>query len=207
MKPSIRLVAIVLLVAWGCLLGAESQDIPLEEDPPRPVADWQVDLKALAAKNPKAETYRLTVQRSFDPDLVFEMESEAIFLQKTRRSTGVMSDSMVTTYRVVRDSRLPIEPEEFKAFRTLLRASSFWNLPTEDWQSLGLDGSSWVLEGVKDGKYHRVERSNPFIHGTGTPLDGDLKKLPPDRIYSEGRLIAAFMYLWALSGEANEKLY
>lgn len=207
MKPSIRLVAIVLLVAWGGLLGAESQDTSHEENPPRPVADWQLDLKALAAKNPKAEAYLLTVHRSFDPDLVFEMESEAIFLQKTRRIEERKGNLITSSYRVVRDSRLPIDPEEFKAFRTLLRASSFWSLPTEDWQSGGLDGSSWVLEGVRDGKYHRVERSNPFIEGAGTPLEDDLKKLTADRIYSEGRLIAVFMYFWAMSGEANEKLY
>lgn len=208
----VRLLAVVLFFAWGNRLWAEpkvpARDPQAGEEPVKPGAAWyEEDLKTLAAENPKAEVYRLTVDRAFDPGLVFEMDRDAIFLRKTRLVEERKGNSIATSYRVVRKSRIPIDPEEFTAFGVLLEAGSFWNLPTDDWRTSGLDGSGWVLEGVRDGKYHRVIRSNPFVKGAGTPLEDDLKKFSPERAYAEGRLIAAFMYFWSMSGEANEKLY
>lgn len=165
------------------------------------------DLREIASKNPKVEFYRLSVSRSFDPILVIEIGGDAILLQKVRQIEERVGDSFDSSLRLVRNSRIPIDPGEFNGFKTLLEGGSFWDLPGEDWQPLGLDGSTWVLEGIKNGKYHRVERCNPFIPCARSPLEDDLKKLSPERAYSEGRLIAGFMYLWGLSGEANEKLY
>lgn len=192
----------LFLTLCGSLFSSESDASPDTDSFPK-----QEDLKEIAAKNPKVEFYRLTVSRSFDPILVIEIGGDAILLQKVRQIEERVGDSFDSSLRLVRNSRIPIDPGEFNGFKTLQEAGSFWDLPGEDWQPLGLDGSTWVLEGIKNGKYHRVERSNPFIPCARSPLEDDLKKLSPERAYSEGRLIAGFMYLWGLSGEANEKLY
>ncbi|HEV2305346.1 MAG TPA: hypothetical protein VGR93_07505 [Candidatus Acidoferrales bacterium] len=40
--------------------------------------------------------------------------------------------------------------------------ANFWKLPTEEKQtSFGMDGAQWILEGVKDGNYHLVDRWSP----------------------------------------------
>src|SRR5579862_8626489 len=45
--------------------------------------------------------------------------------------------------------------EQLDQFESLVRASDFWTLPIHDPQAKrGFDGAQWILEGVKDQKYH-----------------------------------------------------
>lgn len=163
------------------------------------------NLKQLASENKKVEIYRLTVGRSFHPLLIFEIGKDAIYVYKVRVASN---EDFSRSLRVVRNSRVGFETHEFTALLSLLEAGRFWNLPSEAWLSAGLDGSSWTLEGIKDGKYHCIARSNPFLpFGENTPLKDDVSRLTPERAYSEGRLTAAFIFLWTLSGEASEELY
>ncbi len=39
-----------------------------------------------------------------------------------------------------------------------LTAMSFWRLPSRSSELPGQDGSSWILEGARDGEYHVVQR-------------------------------------------------
>jgi hypothetical protein len=48
--------------------------------------------------------------------------------------------------------------EEFVGW---VNTGGFWTLPRHDRNSAGLDGSSWILEGVQDGKYHVIDRWSP----------------------------------------------
>ena len=195
-----------LLLLFFVCLEAKTEDV--DQLPPELAAALEQDkLSDIAVRNPKAELYRLTVQRSFDPALVFEIDEDAVYVRKVRAIQKQDKDEFTTSYRLVKNSRVKVESQEYKNFQTLLEASSFWDLPTSDWLEPGLDGSSWKLEGIKAGKYHCVERSNPFIKGSNTPLNDDLKKLSQERALFEGRLVAAFIYLWGLSGDANEQLY
>lgn len=197
LKPKLFLVALVF--GWMGLMAG----IQAEEDGLKAVLKLE-DLEALAKRNPEAELYRLTVNRSFDPVLVFEIDKDAIFLKKARR---IQEEIFHVSFRLVRDSRIPLEGEEYASFGMLVKASSFWKLPTEDWMPPGLDGSSWVLEGVKEGKYHRVERGNLFYNADVLQLDEEMGRLSPGRLYSEGRLAALFTYIWALSGDTTGELY
>jgi hypothetical protein len=194
----------VLLFLFCSVAKSENGELPSSEL----ASALQLDnLADITARNPKAELYRLTVERSFDSVLVFEIDQDALYIRKARAIHNQEADNLTTTYRLVRNSRIKLESEAYKSFQTLLEASSFWNLPTSDWLEPGLDGSSWKLEGIKAGKYHCVERSNPFIKGLNTPLNENLKSLPQERALFEGRLVSAFMYLWGLSADANEVLY
>ena len=39
-----------------------------------------------------------------------------------------------------------------------LERLKFWHLPANETGVGGLDGAQWIIEGVKDGKYHIVDR-------------------------------------------------
>ena len=66
--------------------------------------------------------------------------------------------------------------EQVKLLQDALTEADFWNLPSEIDYS-GLDGSEWILEGVKDGTYHAVERWVP---------------LQEDPVYTIGKLFMEF---------------
>ena len=53
---------------------------------------------------------------------------------------------------------------EAAAFRKLFAAAGFWNERTQD-PSTGRDGSTWVLEVLRGGRYHVVERWSPAYQG------------------------------------------
>jgi hypothetical protein len=45
-------------------------------------------------------------------------------------------------------------------FLHLLDKANFWDLPVRD-ERFGLDGTTFIIEGVKDGKYQVVKRWSP----------------------------------------------
>jgi len=49
---------------------------------------------------------------------------------------------------------------EWDEFIRLLEEASYWKLPTED-SVIGNDGARWVLEGVRENRYHIVDRWGP----------------------------------------------
>jgi len=55
---------------------------------------------------------------------------------------------------------LQLRESEGKYFENLLEKITFWNLPSIDRSNMSTDGSQWVVEGYKNGKYNFVERQN-----------------------------------------------
>jgi hypothetical protein len=54
--------------------------------------------------------------------------------------------------------RRPIlTPEQLSAFRRAIDLFDFWYQP-EDVAPICVDGSAWVIEGVRHGRYHRMNR-------------------------------------------------
>lgn len=53
-----------------------------------------------------------------------------------------------------------LSPDEAARFLSLLDGAAFWDMPSCD-LSLGFDGAHAVLEGVKGGRYHVVDRWSP----------------------------------------------
>jgi hypothetical protein len=63
---------------------------------------------------------------------------------------------------VVRTTRIvELSKEQVDQFETFVRAADFWTLPTHDPGKQGFDGSQWTLEGVRDQKYHIIDRWTP----------------------------------------------
>ena len=59
------------------------------------------------------------------------------------------------------DRKRELTPEEWSGFMRHLDDSCYWQLPTRDDSVAGLDGSQWIFEGVKGGRYHVVDRWTP----------------------------------------------
>ena len=53
-----------------------------------------------------------------------------------------------------------LNKNETQEFIDLLSTNAYWNLPKEI-ERLGLDGHEVVIEGIKDGEYHIVNRWVP----------------------------------------------
>ena len=61
----------------------------------------------------------------------------------------------------------------------------YWTMPTVEENSVGVDGAQWIVEGVRNGKYHLVDRWSP---DTGAFREAALlllqwTDLPIDEIY------------------------
>lgn len=63
--------------------------------------------------------------------------------------------------KVLRSIEIDLKPEDFDKFLKHLKQSNYWNLPTESREDAGFDGAQWILEGVRDGRYHIVDRWSP----------------------------------------------
>ena len=102
------------------------------------------------------QIYRFTYLRTFDNPIVIGLEN---------------SKDTITVYWKVSDGAGGYEPgkiienmtkkltmAEWEKFENKIKSTNFWNLPTTEKELLGEDGSQWILEGKKLGKYHVVDR-------------------------------------------------
>lgn len=172
-----------------------------------------IDLEALAAKNSKAHIYRLHVSRSFDPELVFELEiwsnetNGKLFIKKARMEA---IDGILTSTKLIKDSALRCDAEQIESFLRLIEPADIWTLPEECWtETLDLtiaDGSCWTMEVIKDGKYRKLLRRSPPTMLSQLP-DEIIGKIEPRRIFQEGILLSACVWLWVLGDESDEEIY
>ncbi|HEV2615780.1 MAG TPA: hypothetical protein VGU63_04120, partial [Candidatus Acidoferrales bacterium] len=61
---------------------------------------------------------------------------------------------------VIEDRTRTLSAIEVSDLLKLVSAANFWQLPTEG-QTRGDDGAEWILEGVRNGQYHIVDRWTP----------------------------------------------
>jgi hypothetical protein len=55
---------------------------------------------------------------------------------------------------------MALTKEQAEWFLGKIEESKFWELPSIQ-ETLGLDGSQWIIEGIKNGSYHLVDRWSP----------------------------------------------
>lgn len=59
-----------------------------------------------------------------------------------------------------KEKRRELTPEEWNNLANKMKAIDFMNLPLDDVR-FGLDGADWIIETIKDNKYHVVQRWSP----------------------------------------------
>jgi hypothetical protein len=103
--------------------------------------------------------YRLTYPPSFHGSTVITLTvSPAGDGQIEIKSTD--SDRGET---IVLDETTAVPPDQLAKFLALLDQAHFWVTPTELPAGRGLDGATWMMEGVQDGKYRTVTRWCPIF--------------------------------------------
>jgi hypothetical protein len=131
--------------------------------------------KAAARKD--AEIYRFTWLRTFHPPYAFRLEVRAdgtgSLVAKSASGAGGYDPGRLTLNKTIALDAKPV-----RQFTVALGKLGFWNHPTQDPAPPGFDGSRWVLEGVKGGRYHVVDR--------WTPDEGPYRKLLLDLVALAG---------------------
>lgn len=133
------------------------------------LAGYARHLKALrepslvdGSKNLKNHVYRFLWLRSFHAPIavrlvVRENGSGFVVFRRTSGKGGYEPGRLVVNRTKQLSSR------DVSWFLDLIEEQKFWDLPTteRDPDVITLDGAQWVLEGVKQGKYHVVDRWSP----------------------------------------------
>ena len=137
-----------------------------------------------------AEAYRFLWLRTFHHPVVLRLQDvggeKTLVVKQTNGAGGYRPGELVV------DRTIRVGAEEWNTFQSLLDAAGYWRAAETDRDEMGGDGAQWVLEAVRDGRYHIVERWSP-----------------DERYSSEENLNFrdACLYLLKLSGLAIEPLY
>ena len=112
----------------------------------------------LNAKGSLFEDYRFLWLRSFHHPIsvrIWRVDDQSfITLKELNGAGGYEPGSLI----VNRTRQLNLN--DYQTFNQLLEKACFWNLPTTE-TAMGNDGAEWILEGVRHGRYHVVDRWSP----------------------------------------------
>lgn len=131
------------------------------------LADWYSgQLKALEElslyamrKERAAEAYRFLWLRTFHHPvavrIVLKDDGGTIVSKMCDGAGGYKPGKLIV------NRSAPLSPQQKTELNAMLESTGFWTLPSNDRDSMGLDGSQWIVEAVTDGKYHIVDRWSP----------------------------------------------
>jgi len=118
----------------------------------------------LPPDNCAIETYRFLWLRTFHAPIairVWTANGQHFLVAKQLSGQGGYDTGRMVINRIRR-----LSPEEWDRVKNLLSELSFWDLPTDPAATpnpdgsinVGADGAQWILEGLRDGKYHVTDR-------------------------------------------------
>jgi hypothetical protein len=132
------------------------------------VARWySSDLRAMhepslfeiSSKDTSLVAYRFLWLRTFDNPVAIRIsirpDGTASLTGKITNGAGGYNPGVVTW-----DKSFELSASQVSMFLELLKKAEFWTLPTEV-SSFGVDGAQWIMEGVRNGTYHVVDRFSP----------------------------------------------
>ena len=110
-----------------------------------------------------SELYRLLFLPTFSRPAVVRLNHVAGTWQATCKSTDGLGG--YSPGQISHEGQLTLSPTDVRVFNRLLERADFWRMSSYI-PSNGLDGSQVILEGVRNGTYHLVDRwsprANPF---------------------------------------------
>jgi hypothetical protein len=122
----------------------------------------------LQTDDPEAEIYRITFIPTFHHPIKIRVEKQKdtyVLIAKRLSGQGGYDAGILRTER-----RRRLRPREWNRLLELLEEANFWKLPylekeagpnEKGEETICLDGSEWVIEGVRNGQYHAVNRYCP----------------------------------------------
>jgi hypothetical protein len=140
------------------------------------------------AKGSSAESYRFVWLRTFDHPVIVRVDI------KTDRNGEITTklSSGAGGYepgKLIENTTRPLTQRQTEKFLVTIQRLQFWELPTHDTpNTVGCDGAQWIIEGIKGGKYHVVDRWTPgkgAVHDLGLSFVFGLAqmKIPKDQLY------------------------
>jgi hypothetical protein len=102
------------------------------------------------------ETYRLLVMPSFGHPTIISIDRTGGKMGLVRQELGLDGKNGAARLHL----NTGLTPEEWLKFTNLLDDSCFWSMPVEG-AANGFDGTDWILEGVRGGRYHVTHVRNP----------------------------------------------
>ncbi len=138
------------------------------------------------AKDPSLQSYRFLWLRTFHHPVVVRLDITA---DGTGKLTVKIADGAggYKPGKLIKNTSSSVATEETNRFLEQIKNAGFWELSSYE-KTSGCDGAEWIIEGVKDGKYHVVNRWSPRngpVRDLGMRLAFDLAhlKIPKDELY------------------------
>jgi hypothetical protein len=140
------------------------------------------------SKDSSAESYRFVWLRTFHHPIIVRIDVQANGSAEltTKVSNGAGG---YEPGKLVENTSRPLTQRQTDKFLATIQRLQFWELPTHETpETVGCDGSQWIIEGIKDGKYHVVDRWTPTkgaVHDLGLTFVFGLAqmKIPKDQLY------------------------
>jgi hypothetical protein len=112
-----------------------------------------------ASKRQKTQSYRFLWLRSFHHPIAvrIDLNADGTSLLTTKMASG---SGGYDPGKLIQDETLNLTLEQTNRFLGQIEATSFWKLPSSV-QERGPDGAQWIIEGVRNGTYHIVDRWSP----------------------------------------------
>lgn len=162
-----------LTIAINCYASEPSSNLIKELD-----SINEQPIKNLATSANK-EVYRFYWSRNSKSTITYTVD-----LTETDNSTLIIKKfSKKEPRTLISTKETKLTKNHLQNLQSFLNGAQFWTLPSEK-KEAGLDGATWILEGIKDGQYHYTERWSPlppYFGWSGTWKDGQLvmKRLNP----------------------------
>jgi len=113
----------------------------------------------LSRRDARAEVYRFLYLRSFDSPIAVRLVvtgDGGRLISKTTSGQGGFEPG-----HLILNRESPLSKEATEWFLAEVKHAHFWDVPIRDGNGDGLDGAQWIVEGVKQGRYHIIERWSP----------------------------------------------
>ena len=115
------------------------------------------------------EIYRFTWLRTFHHPVSVRLEKQNktihLFAKISKGAGGYEPGSIIF------DTTISIAGNEWIVLKNKIVDTHFWQLKTENREDAGKDGSEWIIEAVKENKYHMVTRWTPSKERQGNFRD------------------------------------
>lgn len=135
----------------------------------------------------QAESYRFIWLRTFHHPVVIRIDVRPDGICGLTTKVGLGSGDY-DPGMLIRNETRPLTRQQSEWFLTHSLLHELWGMPTDASKPGGLDGSQWIIEGVKGGRYQFVDKWSPQdgpIHDLGLVMAIGLAnlKVPQDEIY------------------------
>lgn len=138
------------------------------------------------ANRPSQQSYRFVWLRTFHHPVAVRL---GIMSDGTGKLTVKIANGAggYKPGKLIENTTAALTQKQTDKFLEQVRDVGFWELPSFE-KTSGCDGAEWIIEGVKDGKYHVVDRWTPSkgpIRELGMTLAFDFAqlKIPKDELY------------------------